>query len=120
MDFFNEMVLWCWLQDGAWRVAVGTQLNCSGTALLYSTQDFQSYTYDGVLASQIGIAPNGSCADDGVGSTGSCNQFGTGCRMWECVDAIHVGPVMAIKWSDQVRSLEPPGIDPNCSAGHVW
>ena len=100
-------------------MAVGTQLNCSGTALLYSTQDFQSYTYDGVLASQIGIAPNGSCADAGVGSTGSCNQFGTGCRMWECVDAIHVGPVMAIKWSDQVRSLEPPKVDPSCFAGHA-
>ncbi|KAK9833773.1 hypothetical protein WJX74_005433 [Apatococcus lobatus] len=90
-------------QDGAWRVAVGTQLNCSGTALLYSTQDFQSYTYNGVLASQIGIEPNGLCADSGLGSTEKCNQIGEGCRMWECVDAVHVGPVMAIKWSDQVN-----------------
>ncbi len=93
-----------WLQqDGEWRVAVGTQLNCSGTALLYSTSDFKNYTYDGVLASQIGISPDGICADDGTGAASTCNQFGQGCRMWECVDAIQVGPVMAIKWSDQVR-----------------
>ena len=61
----------------------------------------------------LGQATNAQCARPAAlqAGNGACDQFGAGCRMWECPDAFDLGNgTWAFKWSDQVTSaVHPPG-----------
>ncbi|DBB18751.1 hypothetical protein WJX82_009075 [Trebouxia sp. C0006] len=101
-----------WQQDGRHYTAIGGQLDCSGSAMLYSSSDYTTWEYVGLLASQTGADPSAECipADNGD----SCDQFGTGCRSWECPDFFTVPGLnggYALKWSDQVLGRTPYGAD---------
>lgn len=95
------------LQDGTYYSAIGGQLDCSGSAMLYSTKDLVSgsWSYEGLLASQPGIEPASHCKAAANGE--DCDQFGAGCHSWECPDYFAVpgeDGAYALKWSDQVIS----------------
>ena len=92
------------LQDGVWYTAIGGQLNCVGSAMMYSSFDYLKWDYVGLLASQIGSDSSAECKPASNGE--SCGQFGAACRSWECPDFFPVpglDGVHAFKWSDQVR-----------------
>lgn len=91
------------MQDGLYYTAIGSQLDCSGSAMLYSSSDYATWGYAGLLASQTGVEPSAECTPAANGE--SCNQFGATCRSWECPDFFSVpgvAGVYALKWSDQV------------------
>ena len=78
-------------------------MDCSGSAMMYSTKDFASWSYEGLLASQPGIEPASECSAASNGE--NCDQFGKGCHSWECPDYFAVpgeDGAYALKWSDQV------------------
>ena len=91
-------------QDGLWYTAIGGQLDCSGSAMMYSSSlGFLNWEYTGLLASQVGSDCTSECqpASDGQ----ACNQIGAACRSWECPDFFTVPGLdgrYALKWSDQV------------------
>lgn len=93
------------LQDGLWYTAVGGQLDCSGSAMLFSSPPgFVNWTYAGLLASQVGSDSTAECRPSAANTEG-CDQAGAGCRSWECPDFFTVPGLVgrhALKWSDQV------------------
>ena len=91
------------MQDGLYYTAVGGQLDCRGSVMLYSSSDYTGWEYVGLLASQTAADPSAQCSPADNGD--SCDQLGTACRSWECPDfftvpGLHGG--YALKWSDQV------------------
>lgn len=73
-----------WQQDGLYYTAVGGQLDCRGSAMLYSSSDYTGWEYVGLLASQTAADPSAQCSPADNGD--SCDQLGTACRSWECPD----------------------------------
>ncbi len=102
----NHNAISLYIQDGLQYTAIGGQLNCSGSAMLYSSSDYTTWEYVGLLASQTGADPSAECIPADSGD--SCDQFGTGCRSWECPDFFIVPGLnggYALKWSDQVWAV---------------
>ena len=92
-----------YMQDGMYYIVIGGQLDCSGSAMMYSSPDYTAWDYVGLLASQTGAEPSAECVSAADGQ--SCNQFGATCRSWECPDFFTVPGLIggyALKWSDQV------------------
>ncbi|KAL3134801.1 hypothetical protein ABBQ32_007784 [Trebouxia sp. C0010 RCD-2024] len=102
-----------WQQDGLWYTAIGGQLDCSGTAMMFSSPSgFLNWTYVGLLASQVGSDSSAKCLPAANGE--GCDQAGAGCRSWECPDFFTVQGLVgryALKWSDQVTGRSPFGVD---------
>lgn len=95
-------------QDGLWYTAIGGQLDCSGSAMMYSSSPgFLNWEYVGLLASQVGSDSTAECRPASTNSQ-DCNPTGATCRSWECPDFFTVPGLngrYALKWSDQVWPL---------------
>ena len=94
-------------QDGLWYTAIGGQLDCSGSAMMYSAPSgFLNWEYVGLLASQVGSDSTAECQP--ASNKQGCDQIGGTCRSWECPDFFTVSGLngrYALKWSDQVSPL---------------
>lgn len=90
------------MQNGLWYTAIGAQPECVGAAELYTSPDFQNWTFAGTLASQISVEENTMCVPSNVDEPQVCPQKGTACRTWECPDFWVVDGVNYLKYSDQV------------------
>ena len=91
-------------QDGTFYSAIGGQFDCTGSAIMYSTKDFTSWSFEGLLASQLGVEPASECSAAANGQ--NCDPVGKGCRTWECPDYFSVPGLdgaYVLKWSDQVK-----------------
>ncbi|MEW5308893.1 MAG: hypothetical protein WDW38_000814 [Sanguina aurantia] len=105
-----------------WYTIVGAQVDCVGSAAMFSSPDLKNWSSAGTLFSQLAYnfsaarqcleepAPSGPTHAKDFGGQ-RCNQFGY-CHMYECPDYFQAAPgVLAFKWSDQVWGRQPFSAD---------